>query len=352
MPVLEGQVDVVIGVDTHRDRHAAALLDPYGGVRATLEVPSDQAGHARLLRLADEQAPGRRVWALGGTGCYGAGLTRFLVDQGEWVVAIDRPKRPRGRHGAKSDVLDAIRAGREALARDHLTSPRQRGHREAIRVLHTTRAGIVQAGADARRLLKALIVTAPEPLRDTLRGRPWRQQVRACAGLVAAPSDPVEHRATVRALAMTAQRVLVARQEANQLEAELRQLVIVIAPALLAQPGIGPITAAQLLISWSHPGRFRSEAAFAMLAGAAPVQASSGQVVRHRLNRGGDRQLNRALHTIVMLRQVHHGPTRAYTSRRIAQGKSQREIRRCLKRSVARQLYRLLERTATNQVSS
>ena len=153
MPMLEGQVDVVIGVDTHRDRHAAALLDPNGGVRATLEVPSDRSGHARLFRLAQVHASGRRVWALEGTGCYGAGLTRFLVDQGEWVVEIDRPKRPRGRHGAKSDVLDAIRAGREALARDHLTSPRQRGHREALRVLHTTRAGIVAAGADARRQL-------------------------------------------------------------------------------------------------------------------------------------------------------------------------------------------------------
>jgi transposase len=329
MPMLAGQVDAVIGIDTHRDTHAAALLDPNGGVRAILEVPSDRSGHARLLRLAQVQAPGRRVWALEGTGCYGAGLTRFLVDQGEWVVKIDRPKRPRGRHGAKSDVSDAVRAGRDALARDHLTTPRQRGHREALRVLHSTRAGIVQAGADARRQLKALIVTAPEPLRDRLRGRPWRQQLAACAGLVALPTDPVEHRATVRALALTAQRALTARHHAKQLEAELRQLVTVVAPALLAQPGIGPISAAQVLISWSHPGRFRSEAAFAMLAGAAPVEASSGQVVRHRLNRGGDRQLNRALPTIVMLRQTHHGPTRAYTSRRIGQGKSEREIRRC-----------------------
>jgi hypothetical protein len=161
--MLEGQIDAVIGVDTHRDTHAAALLDPNGGVRATLEVPSDQAGHARLLQLADAQAPSRRVWALEGTGCYGAGLTRFLADQGEWVVEIDRPKRPRGRNGAKSDALDAIRAGREALARDHLTSPRQRGHREAIRVLHTTRSAIVAAGADARRQLKAL--SSPPPSR-------------------------------------------------------------------------------------------------------------------------------------------------------------------------------------------
>jgi transposase len=151
----------------------------------------------------------------------------------------------------------------------------------------------------------------------------------------------------MRPLGLTAQRVLTARQDAKQLETEPRQLVMAVAPALLTEPGIGPVTAAQLLISWSHPGRFRSEAAFAMLAGAAPAQASSGQVVRHRLNRGGDRQLNRALPTIVMLRQVHHGPTRAYTSRRIAQGKSERGIRRGLKRTLARQLHRLLERTAT-----
>jgi transposase len=352
MPMLEGRVDAVIGVDTHRDSHAAALLDPNGGVRATLEVPSDRAGHARLLQLATAQAPGRRVWALEGTGCYGAGLTGFLVDHGERVVEIDRPKRPRGRNGAKSDALDAIRAGREALAREHLASPRQRGHREAIRVLHTTRSAIVEAGANARRQLKALIITAPEPLRDTLRGRTWLQQARASAALVAAPSDPVDHRATIRVLRMTAQRVLTARAEAKELEVQLRMLITVVAPVLLAQRGVGPISAAQVLISWSHPGRFRSEAAFAMLAGAAPVEASSGQVVRHRLNRGGDRQLNRALHTIVMIRQTHHQPTKTYTTRRITQGKSQRDIRRCLKRTVARQLYRLLERTAAKQATS
>jgi transposase len=164
-----------------------------------------------------------------------AALEFELVD----LTFADRPKRPRGRHGAKSDVLDAVRAGREALDRDHLTSPRQRGHREALRVLHTTRAGIVAAGADARRQRKALIVTAPESLRDRLRGRPWRQQLRVCAELVTEPGDPVEHRATVRALARTGQRILAARHDAKQLEAELRQLVTVMVPALLAQPGSG-----------------------------------------------------------------------------------------------------------------
>jgi transposase len=266
------------------------------------------------------------------------------------VVEIDRPKRPRGRNGAKSDALDAIRAGREALGREHLATPRQRGHREALRVLQLARSGAVKVAADARRQLKALLVTAPEPLRQALQRGTWLAQARVCAALQPEPAAPVEDRATVRALRMTAQRVLQAHAEAEQLEKELRALVAAMAPVLLAQPGVGPVTAAQVLVSWSHPGRFRSEAAFAMLAGVAPIEASSGKVVRHRLNRGGDRQLNRALHTIVMIRQRYHRATKTYTTRRTGEGKSQREIRRCLKRTVGRQLFRLLERHAVAQV--
>jgi transposase len=344
VPMLEGKVDHVIGVDTHQDRHTAAVLDPNGGLMAELEIPSDQTGAAVLLRAVTERAPGRRCWAVEGTGCYGAGLASFLAAQGEWVVEVDRPKRPRGRTGAKSDVLDAIRAGREALSREHLACPRQRGQREALRVLHLTRSGAVKVSADARRHLKALLVTAPEPLRAGLRRGTWLRQAQACAMLVAAANDPVEHRATVRALRLTAERALAAHQEATVLGKELRTLVQAMAPALLAQPGVGPVTAAQLLISWSHRGRLRSEAAFAMLAGVAPIPASSGRVVRHRLNRGGDRQLNRALHTIVMIREAWHEPTKRYVARRTAEGKGGREIRRCLTRAVARALFRLLER--------
>jgi len=343
--MLEGKVDHVIGVDTHRDTHAAAILDRNGGLVAHLEVPSSQAGCEALLRFVAERALGRRCWALEGTGCYGAGLASVLLGHGEWVTEIDRPKRPRGRNGAKSDPLDAIRAGREALSREHLACPRQRGQREALRVLQLARSGAVKVAADARRQLKALLVTAPEPLRAGLRTGTALQQARVCAALGASAADPVEHRATVRALRVTAARMLTAYREARQLEQELRALVTAVAPALLAQPGVGPITAAQLLISWSHPGRLRSEAAFAMLAGVAPIEASSGRVVRHRLNRGGDRQLNRALHTIVMIRETWHEPTRRYVARRIAEGKSEREIRRCLKRTVARGLFRLLTRT-------
>ncbi len=175
MPLLEGTIDHVIGVDTHRDTHAAAVLDPNGGVRAHVEVTADQAGHARLLAVAAQRAPGRRVWALEGTGSYGAGLAAFLSAQGEWVVEIDRPKRPRGRAGAKSDPLDAIRAGREALARDQLASPRQRGQREALRVLSTTRSQLVQVGSDARCSSK----TAP-PASGVSRRRwcPWSTPTR------------------------------------------------------------------------------------------------------------------------------------------------------------------------------
>jgi transposase len=204
VPMQEGKVDHVIGVDTHRDSHAAAILDRNGGLVAQLEVPSSQAGYATLLGFVTEHAPGRRCWALEGTGCYGAGLASFLTAQGEWVVEDDRPKRPRGRNCAKSDPLDAIRAGREALSREHLAAPRQRGQREALRALQLTRSGAVRVAADARRQLKALLVTAPEPLRTTLRGGTWLAQAHACAALQAEPAAVVEYRATVRALRLTA----------------------------------------------------------------------------------------------------------------------------------------------------
>jgi Transposase len=199
MPLLDGKVDAVIGVDTHRDSHAAAILNPTGGLLTQLDVPASQAGYQQLLRLACQRAPGRRCWALEGTGCYGAGLASFLLDHGEWVVEIDRPQRPRGRNGAKSDPLDAIRAGREALSRDHLATPRQRGHREALRVLQLTRTGAVKVAADARRHLKALLVTAPEPLRAALRGGTWLRQarVRGAGGHAQRPGGVPRDRAGV-----------------------------------------------------------------------------------------------------------------------------------------------------------
>lgn len=342
-PMLAGVVEFVIGVDTHRDSHTAAIVRAAtGGVIEQLTVPTDAFGYRRLKAFADQHAGGARVWAIEGTGSYGAGLTSSLLEHGEWVVEIDRPARPARRNGAKSDDLDAVRAAREALSREHLAAPRARGDREALRVLMAARQGAVVARTKAIGQLKALIVNAPQSLRDQLRRSSTDEQLQRCARLRTLPSHSIEHRATIRALRGTARRALTLEAEAAEYETELEQLVVAICPVLLDQPGIGTITAAQFLISWSHAGRVRSEAAFASLAGAAPIPASSGATVRHRLNHSGDRQLNRALHTVTLSRLRIHAPTKAYAARRTHEGKSPRDIKRCLKRAIAREVYRLM----------
>jgi transposase len=348
MGMLADRAEYVIGVDTHRDSHTVAVCTPTGAVIWETTVAADVRGYERLWRFALERAPGRRVWAIEGTGSFGAGLTSFLLERAEWVVEVDRPARPARRDGAKSDQLDAARAAREALTREHLAPPRRRGDREALRVLLASREGAILARTQAIGQLKALIINAPDQLRQQLRHLTTNEQLRRCARLRTSPAHSTEHRATIIALRSTARRALALTAEAAHLETELTQLVQVLAPTLLAEPGVGPITAARLLSAWSHPGRFRSEAAFASLAGAAPIPASSGQTVRHRLNRGGDRQLNRALHTIALSRLNHHPETKRYAARRTAEGKTPREIRRCLKRHLARRLYRILETSLTS----
>jgi len=344
MGMLAERVDHVVGVDTHRDSHSAAIVVARTGeVLLGRTIAADAFGYKRLLRFARTHASGRRVWAIESSGSYGAGLTAFLLAHGEWVVEVDRPARPARRNGAKSDELDAIRAAHEALGREHLAQPRRRGDREAIRVLLVTRRGAMRARTKAINHLKALIVTAREELRHQLRNIPTDELVNRCARLRTLPSHSDEHRATVIALRHSARRVLMLEAEANDLETELQRLVKRAVPMLLDEIGVGPISAAQLYCSWSHPGRLRDDGAFAMLSGSAPIPASSGQTVRYRLNRGGDRQLNCALHTIVLTRLKHDPATRAYAARRSAEGKTPREIKRCLKRYVARHLFRVLE---------
>jgi transposase len=341
--MLANAVDFVIGVDTHRDNHTAVIVNPAGAIRSEITVVAGPSGYERLLRFAEQSAPGRRCWAIEGTGSFGAGLTGLLLGRGEWVIEIDRPKRPARRNGAKSDRLDAGRAACEALRREHLASPRQRGRREAIRVLLGTRESAMAARTKAITHLKALLVSAPSELREDLRHHPTGRLLARCARLRTPTSADAERQATILALRATARRALALQVEADKLEHELAALIIEIAPTLVAEPGVGVISAAQLLVAYSHHGRLRSEAAFAALAGAAPIPASSGQIVRYRLNRGGDRQLNRALHTITISRLRHDPTTRAYATRRTAEGKSAREIKRCLKRYLARHLFRLLD---------
>jgi len=283
MAMLAEFIDGVIGVDTHRDTLTAAAVTNLGGVLAQTTTSADAAGYQQLLDFACVQVPGRRLWAVEGVGSFGAGLAVVLQQRGEQVVEVGRPKRLAARTGAKSDALDAVRAAREALGQDRLAIPRRRGEREALRVLLTTRRCATLARVAAIGQLKALMVGAPEELRAELRGRSTSSQVASCATLRQRPTRSLEHRATVRALRATAQRIQLLQDEADQLQAELTVLVGAVAPWLLEVPGVGPLSAAQVLVSWSHAGRFRSEAAFAALAGTNPIPASSGQVTRYRL---------------------------------------------------------------------
>lgn len=341
-------VDHVIAIDPDRDRvTAAVVVATTTGVVATECFPATKAGYADLLEFADEHTEaGERAFVIEGTGSYGAGATRALEGAGEWVLEFARSSEKR-RGRAKSDVLDAIEMGREALGRDRLAVPRAAGEREAIRVHHVAREGAVRARTAAINGLKALVVTAPEALRGELRGVRTEALVRRCATLRDAPSRPLDERATRQALKAIARRILDLEAEIAVHEAAIRPLLRAQAPELLAEHGVGEWATAQLLISWSHPGRCRSEAAFANLGGGAPIEASSGQTKRHRLNRGGDRQLNRALHVIAVTRMRSCERTKAYVARRRAEGKSDREIRRCLKRYIARRMFRLLEAAST-----
>jgi transposase len=341
--MLADQLDYVLGVDPHRDRHALAIVEVRtGGVVFEASVDASSSGYARALELAEEHALGRRAFAIEGTGSFGAGLTRFLSGEGERVLEVGRLRRER-RSGGKSDALDAIRAARSVLAQTRPAEPRAGGEREALRALMAAREGAVNARRAALCQLRDLLITTPEPLRRELRPLTRAQLLRRLAALRPDRRADLELRGTLQALRALARRVLQLTAEERELAAEIETLTRMLAPQLLDQPGVGPLAAAQLVISWSHRGRIRDEAAFARLAGCAPIPASSGLTIRYRLDRSGDRRLNRALHMILVTRRRAHPPTIAYIERRTREGKSSREAIRCLKRYLARSLYRLLE---------
>jgi transposase len=341
--MLADELDYVLGIDTHRDEHVMAVVTaPAGAVVAGAAAPANTRGYRELLRVAARHAPGRRAWAIEGTGSYGAGLARFLAGRGETVLELSRTPRAERRLRGKDDELDAVRTARAALASETLALPRAGEQREALRLLLVARRSAVDVRREALTQLRAVIVTAPTRLREELRGLSEGKLLDRCSRLrrTTAAADEAATRLVLRSLA---RRVQTATIEAAELEQEIVAHVRALAPALLDEPGVGPIVAAQLIVAWSHRGRLRSEACFARLAGVAPIPASSGQTTRHRLSRGGDRQLNRALHTIVLHRRQHDPATRDYIAKRIAEGKSRRDATRLLKRYLARHLYRLLE---------
>ena len=341
--MLADQLDYIVGVDPHHDSHALVIVDvASGAVVAEATVLADNGGYAEALRLVEEHAPGRRVFAIEGTGSYGLGLTRFLTGSSERVLEVGRLKRER-RSGGKTDALDAIRAARSVLATERPATPRAGGERQALQALVAAREGAINAKRAGLCQLRDLLITTPEPLRSELRPLTRARLLQRLAATRPHGQRDPELRGSLLAMRSIARRVLQLTAEERELAREIERLTHKLAPQLLDQPGVGPHAAAQLVLSWSHQGRITSEAAFARLAGAAPIPASSGQTIRYRLDRSGDRKLNRALHMILVTRKRTHPPTIAYIERRLQEGKTRREANRCLKRYLARNLYRLLE---------
>jgi transposase len=350
MTMLADAVDAVVGIDTHRDTHTLEIASPAGAALACLTFANSDAGHAQAAAFIAAHAPGPRlVVAVEGTRSYGVGVARWLGAAGLPVVEVERPARARGRRG-KSDPIDAHLACLQLLAggASRLAAPRADGDREALRILLSARREIAAAKTAQTNRLRALLLAGGDGDRDLARGPLPRARLASIAARRGHAGDTradAVRRAEARRLA------LAVRDAGDALAANLGQLAEIaddLAPGLTARLGVGPVSAAQAIVSFSHPGRVRGEAAFAALAGASPIPASSGRTQRMRLNRGGDRQLNRALHQIALTRSRCCPRTRAYIARRRAEGKTDREIRRCLKRYIAKELYRALTTTMTS----
>ncbi|WP_300007540.1 IS110 family transposase [Pseudonocardia sp.] len=343
-PVPQSTVEVTGGVDTHKDTHTAAALDAAGRTLGTAQFPTTPAGYAALLAWL--RGFGSLVLVgIEGTGVYGAGLALHLHLAGVVMVEIDRPDRKARRWQGKSDPVDAEAAARAALAGRRTGVPKHRGGQvEALRALRVARRSAIAGRADAQRRMKALVVTAPDTLRSALRELSNRQLIAVCAARRPdrdIAGDPGI--ATVIALRSLARRHQQLTVEIDELDALIAPLTEAINPTLCALLGVGPDVAGQLLVTaGENPQRLRSDAAFAMLCGAAPLPASSGRTHRHRLNRGGDRHANCALHRIVLCRLRWDPRTRAYAEKRTAEGMSKKEIIRCLKRYIAREVYTAL----------
>jgi len=334
---------VIGGVDTHKDAHMAVVIDEVGRVLGTKAFAADAKGYVALLSWMTGYGELSKV-GVEGTGSYGAGLARHLRAQGVAVTEVVRPNRQMRRRRGKSDPTDAEAAARAALNGDASGEPRSRdGAVEAVRALRVARRSALKARTQAANQLRDLAVSAPEALRAKLIDLPTDERVEVAARFRPGRlTDPAE--ATKAAMRSLALRYQALSAEVARLEEAMLPLVAEAAPeGLLAKQGVGPQVAAALLgTAGDNPSRLRSEASFAALCGTSPVDASSGKHARHRLNRGGDRQANSALWRVVFTRMSCDPRTKAYFERRTKEGKTKREIMRCLKRYVAREIYKCI----------
>jgi transposase len=339
MTIVEDACVITGGVDTHADTHVAAALDPLGGLLGVREFPATAAGYAALLGWLGGFGTVALV-GVEGTGSYGAGLTRHLAAAGIRVVEVDRADRQDRRRQGKSDPLDAVSAARAALSGRASVAPKGRdGAVEAIRALMVAKRSARNERTQAINQARSLIVTGPDDLRVRFARHRAAGLAEAIAALRPRPGDAADYAIRV-ALRELGRRVEFLDGQLERLDELIIPLVTARAPSLLSLYGIGPDTAALLLVAaGDHPERLRSEAAWAHLCGTAPIPASSGKIRRHRLNPGGNREANHALWRIVITRMSAHPATRAYVERRSKEGLSKKEIIRCLKRYVAREVY-------------
>ena len=346
MTIVEAARGITGGVDTHRDVHVVAALDPLGGVLGSASFATDSAGYRALLGWLKEFGDVTKI-GVEGTGSYGAGLARYLRRVGVEVIEVDRPNRDERRRSGKSDPLDAVEAARAALSGRATGSPKSRdGAVEAIRVLAVAKRSARQARVKALIQMRHLGYTAPDQLRCRLKGLSVPALVMEGTRLRPTRSpDPVTA-ATKAALSSLAHRIEALDHELAELDERIEALLVATVPELLDRFGVGPDTAAALVIAaGDNPERLRSEAAWAHLCGVAPIPAGSGKTngrVRH--HQGGDRQANSALWRIVMVRIAHDPDTRLYFERRVKEGRTKHEVIRILKRYVAREVYRYLPR--------
>lgn len=342
-----GVVEVTGGVDTHLDFHVASALDQIGGLLGIETFETTEAGYRKLLEWLEGFGPVSLV-GVEGTGSYGAGLARFLHSQGVGVVEVDRPNRQLRHRKGKSDPTDAVAAARAALSGNASGTPKLRnGPMEQMRVLLVARRSARDQRIQTLNQIRHLVFTAPAPIRERFIGRPQRSMLTEMARMRPRPGgDDVDY-VTLSTIRDLARRIRSLDAEMKQIHNKLRTLVAAVAPSLLELSGVGPATAAMLLVAaGDNPHRIQSEAAWAHLCGVAPIPASSGKTTRHRLNRGGDRQANSALYRIVISRLSSEPRSKAYLAKKLDAGRTRKETIRMLKRYVAREVYKHLPRPA------
>lgn len=351
VPLDQDHPEIVLGVDTHKDVHVAAVITAAGAFVESRSFPTTAEGYEQLLDWARTSGHVSRA-GVECTGSYGAALSRYLHSQGITVIEVNQPDKATRRRRGKSDIIDAEAAARAVITgRATATAKAGDGPVEILRLFKMAKASATKSRAQAINQLKAVLVATDPELRESLAGLSNPKLIRACAGLDS--SAPGTAGAAAHTLRLLARRILHLTEEIEDLTTRITEVITQHNPQLLACYGVGPDTAATLLIAaGDNPERLRSESSFAALCGVSPVEASSGKTQRRRLNRGGNRQANSALYTVVLARLRWDTRTRDYIDRRVSEGKTRREALRCLKRYVAREIHRLITRTTTHALAA